>query len=202
VGETSVLQVSLFRLRAEASAEGVVAAARELARLPSVLGAGFVRAGAGVASTHDMALFFLLPDRVALEEFGAGAVHVRFLRESVAPNVAAVVTAEVVASADRIPLFGAAAAWVADLPEATYDWQTAAELDAYRRAAAGTNGFLALLGGSAVERSRFGAAAVSLWRSADGLGSFYGGSAYREWAARWRSFAPALASVVGPGGAL
>lgn len=195
-----VLQVSLFRLRRGASVDGIVGAAVGLARLPGVLGAGFVRAGAESESNHDLALFFLLSSRAALEEFGAGPEHVRFLRESVATNVTGVAVAEVVASAERVPAFGAGTVWMAALPDGTYDWQTAAELDAQRRAAAESGGFIALLGGPAVERSRFGAAAVLLWRDAETLEAFLAGRSPGQAAAHWQPLIQV--SVAGPGGTL
>ncbi|HXF50644.1 MAG TPA: hypothetical protein VNM43_03055 [Dehalococcoidia bacterium] len=82
-----VLHVILMELKPGCDPAPLLEAARALRGAPGALDGGAVRADAP-ESTHDAALWVLLPDRGALDAFGASEVLMRFLRDALAPTLA------------------------------------------------------------------------------------------------------------------
>lgn len=79
-----VLHTVFIDLKPAAEPVPVLEAARALREAPGVLEGGAVRADAP-GSTHDVALWVLLPDHPALDAFGASEPLMRFLRQALAP---------------------------------------------------------------------------------------------------------------------
>lgn len=82
-----ILHAILLELKPAADPAPLLEAARTLRGAPGVLDGGSVRADVP-ESTHDLGLLLLLPDRGALDAFGASDALMRFLRDTLAPALA------------------------------------------------------------------------------------------------------------------
>jgi len=202
--ENPILHLVLLNLRpAPASPDGapdesaiqaVLAAFGSLASIDGVLRLGAVQA-ADEQSTHSLALFALLRDAAALEEFGTHPRHIEYLQSAVLPRVSDLVTADVVAAGTPPPAYRAAACFCADFRPTTFDWQVRSLFDAAALAPGNST-----LGGLAVnDRQRFRAAGLALWSNEDDcsaghLSEFF----HRLWQEHWGPAATDQAWVIGP----
>jgi hypothetical protein len=164
-----VLHLLLVRLKPDLAPEarGVLTAeAAALAGIEGVAQAGLVE-GSSPGSTHSLALFVFLRDRGALEEFGTHPVHVRFLRQTLAPALESMVSADV--SVDQLPPddYAAARCFCAAFEPQVYDWQVRAYLEQVR-SSLGPAGLLCA-GPSLDDRQAFRAAGVAFWPGPEAL---------------------------------
>lgn len=179
---------------ADESVRAILAAFGRLAEIDGVLHLGTARA-ASEESTHSLAMFALLCDTAALEEFGTHPLHIEYLQSAVLPRVSDLVTADVVATGPPPPSYRAAACFCAGFQPTTYDWQVRSLFDA----AAQLPGS-AIIGGPAVNgRQRFRAAGLAFWPGADDWSpGRRGDELHRLWVDSWGALATDQARVVGP----
>lgn len=174
----------------------ILAAFSRLAEIDGVLHLGSAQA-ASEDSTHSLAMFALLRDTAALEEFGTHPLHIEYLQSAVLPRVSDLVTADVAAAGVPPPSYGAAACFCAGFQRTTYDWQVRSLFDAAVHLPES-----AIIGGPAVNgRQRFRAAGLALWPGPDDWSpSRRGDDLRRLWDDSWGEAATDQARVVGPGG--
>lgn len=140
-----VLHVVLLDLKPGSDPVPLLEEARALRRAPGVLDGGAVRADAS-ESTRDAGLWLLLPDRAALDAFGASEALMRVLRDTLAPALARMDSGDFEVAGP--PAQGEAALlFVAEARRDVFAWQ-------WERAAAGLPPGAAV-GPSAGDRSRF-----------------------------------------------
>jgi hypothetical protein len=204
---TSVLHVVLLNLKpapGKAPVDDLLAAFGRLAEIDGVLHLGTARA-ASEDSTHSLAMFALLRDSAALEEFGTHPRHIEYLQTAVLPRVSDLVTADVVvadcppgrARHGRVwpPLYHAAACFCASFRTTTYDWQVRSLFDAAAQVPDN-----ATIGGMAIDgRQRFRAAGLALWPDRDDWSPGGRSDSFRRlWDDCWGPAATEQARVVGP----
>jgi len=179
--QTSILHLVLLNLKSapgEAPVDDLLAAFARLAEIDGVLHLGAARA-ASDDSTHSLAMFALLRDSAALEEFGTHPRHIEYLQTAVLPRVSDLVTADVVVATGPPgqprtgPRLGAAvwppssyraaACFCASFQPTTFDWQVRSLFEAAARVPGN-----ATIGGIAADgRQRFRAAGLALWPDQD-----------------------------------
>jgi hypothetical protein len=195
---TSVLHLVLLNLKTapgKASVDDLLAAFGRLAEIDGVLHLGTARA-ASDDSTHSLAMFALLRDSAALEEFGTHPRHIEYLQAAVLPCVSDLVTADVVvAEGAPPPSYRAAACFCASFQPTTYEWQVRSLFDAAAHAPDNTT-----IGGMAADgRQRFRAAGLALWPDRDDWSRGGRSDSFRRlWNDCWGPAATDQARVVGP----
>jgi hypothetical protein len=192
-----ILHLVLLNLKpapGKAPVDELLAAFGRLAEIDGVLHLGAARA-ASDDSTHSLAMFALLRDSVALEEFGTHPLHIEYLQTAVLPRVSDLVTADVVVAEGPPPSYGAAACFCASFQPTTYDWQVRSLFDKAARVLGSTT-----IGGmTANGRQRFRAAGVALWPHPSDWSPSRGGDSFRRlWDDCWGPPATDQARVVGP----
>jgi hypothetical protein len=198
-----ILHLVLLNLRSSAApskgdsddaVRAILAAFGRLAEIDGVLHLGTAQA-ASEDSTHSLAMFALLRDTAALEEFGTHPRHIEYLQSAVLPQVSDLVTADVVAAGPPPPSYRAAACFCASFQPTTYDWQVRSLFDA----GAQLPGH-AIIGGPAVNgRQRFRAAGLALWQGPnDWSPGRRSDDLQRLWDNSWGAAATDQARVVGP----
>lgn len=197
MAQTSILHLVLLNLK-RASGEGPVddllAAFGRLAEIDGVLHLGAARA-ASDDSTHSLAMFAILRDRAALEEFGTHPRHIEYLQTAVLPHVSDLVTADVLVAEAPPPSYRAAACFCASFRPTTFDWQVRSLFDAAARAPDN-----ATIGGIAADgRQRFRAAGLALWPDRDDWSPGHRSDWFRRlWDDCWGAAATDQARVMGP----
>ncbi len=198
MAQTSILHLVLLNLKSapgEAPVDDLLAAFGRLAEIDGVLHLGAARA-ASDDSTHSLAMFALLRDSAALEEFGTHPRHIEYLQTAVLPRVSNLVTADVlVAEAPRPPSYRAAACFCASFRPTTFDWQVRSLFDAAARVPDN-----ATVGGIAADgRQRFRAAGLALWPDRDDWSPGHRSDWFRRlWDDCWGPAATDQARVMGP----
>jgi len=201
--QNSILHLVLLNLRSSAApskgdsddaVRAILAAFGRLAEIDGVLHLGTAQA-ASEDSTHSLAMFALLRDTAALEEFGTHPRHIEYLQSAVLPQVSDLVTADVVAAGVPPSSYGAAACFCAGFQPTTYDWQVRSLFDAAARLPD-----TATIGGPAVNgRQRFRAAGLTLWPGPDDWSpGRRSEDLHRVWDECWGAAATDQARVVGP----
>ena len=197
IAQNSILHLVLLNLKpasGEAPVDDLLAAFGRLAEIDGVLHLGATRA-ASDDSTHSLAMFALLRDSAALEEFGTHPRHIEYLQTAVLPRVSDLVTADVIAAEGPPPSYRAAACFCASFQPTTYDWQVRSLFEA----AAQTPGNTTIGGMAADGRQRFRAAGLALWpRSNDWSPGHRSDRFRRLWDDCWGPAATDQARVVGP----
>lgn len=197
MAQTSILHLVLLNLKSapgEAPVDDLLAAFGRLAEIDGVLHLGAARA-ASDDSTHSLAMFALLRDSAALEEFGTHPRHIEYLQTAVLPRVSNLVTADVLV-ADSPPLsYRAAACFCASFRPTTFDWQVRSLFDAAARVPDN-----ATVGGIAADgRQRFRAAGLALWPDRDDWSPGHRSDWFRRlWDDCWGPAATDQARVMGP----
>ena len=192
-----ILHLVLLNLKptpGKAAVDDLLAAFGRLAEIDGVLHLGAARA-ASDDSTHSLAVFAMLRDSVALEEFGTHPLHIEYLQTAVLPRVSDLVTADVVISGEPPPSYRAAACFCASFQPTTYDWQVRSLFDAAARMQGS-----ATIGGMAADgRQRFRAAGLALWPHPSDWSPGHGSDSFRRlWDDCWGTAATDQARVVGP----
>jgi hypothetical protein len=203
--QNPILHLVLLNLKpapGEPAVDDLLAAFGRLAEIDGVLHLGAVRA-ASDDSTHSLAMFALLRDSVALEEFGTHPRHIEYLQTAVLPRVSDLVTADVVAAEGPPgraavwppPSYRAAACFCASFRPTTYDWQVRSLFDA----AAQVPGNATIGGMAADGRQRFRAAGLALWPHPNDWSPGHRSDWFRRlWDDCWGPAATDQARVVGP----
>jgi hypothetical protein len=197
MAETSILHLVLLNLKSapgEAPVDDLLAAFGRLAEIDGVLHLGAARA-ASDDSTHSLAMFALLRDSAALEEFGTHPRHIEYLQTAVLPRVSDLVTADVLVAEAPPPSYRAAACFCASFRPTTFDWQVRSLFDAAARAPDN-----ATVGGIAADgRQRFRAAGLALWPDQDDWSPGHRSDRFRSlWNDCWGQAATDQARVMGP----
>jgi hypothetical protein len=195
--QKTILHLVLLNIKptpGEAAVDDVLAAFGRLAEIDGVLHLGAART-ASDDSTHSLAMFAMLRDTVALEEFGTHPLHIEYLQAAVLPRVTDLVTADVVVAGGPPPSYRAAACFCAGFQPTTYDWQVRSLFDAAARMQGS-----ATIGGIAVNgRQRFRAAGLALWPHPSDWSPGHSGDSFRRlWDDCWGTAATDQARVVGP----
>lgn len=201
--QNAILHLVLLNLRSslapskgdsDDAVRAILATFGRLAEIDGVLHLGAAQA-ASEDSTHSLAMFALLRDTTALEEFGTHPRHIEYLQAAVLPRVSDLVTADVVVAGTPPPSYRAAACFCAAFQPTTYDWQVRSLFDAAAQLP-GT----ATIGGPAVNgRQRFRAAGLALWPGPDDWSpGRRGDDLHRLWDDSWGAAATDQARVVGP----
>jgi hypothetical protein len=179
---------------AEAAVRAVLAAFARLADIDGVLHLGAAQA-ASDDSTHSLAMFALLRDATALEEFGTHPRHIEYLQSAVLPRVSDLATADVVVAETPPASYRAAACFCASFQPTTFDWQVRSLFEAASQVPGNTT-----VGGLAAnERQRFRAAGIALWPDPDDWAPGNRSDALRRlWIDCWGPAATDRAWVVGP----
>jgi hypothetical protein len=213
IAQKPILHLVLLNLKpapGKAPVDDLLAAFGRLAEIDGVLHLGAARA-ASDDSTHSLAMFALLRDSVALEEFGTHPRHIEYLQTAVLPRVSDLVTADVVVAGGppgrartgpRLgaavwppPSYRAAACFCASFRPTTYDWQVRSLFDA----AAQVPGNATIGGMAADGRQRFRAAGLALWPDRDDWSPGHRSDWLRRlWDDCWGPAATDQARVVGP----
>ena len=192
-----ILHLVLLNLKpapSEAPVDDLLAAFGRLTQIDGVLHLGAARA-ASDDSTHSLAMFALLRDSLALEEFGTHPLHIEYLQRAVLPRVSDLVTADVVVAESPPPSYQAAACFCAGFQPTTYDWQVRSLFDAARR----LRGCTTIGGMAANGRQRFRAAGVALWPQVSDWSPDHDSDGFRRlWDDCWGTTATDQARVVGP----
>jgi hypothetical protein len=197
MAQTSILHLVLLNLKpasGEAPVDELLAAFGRLAEIDGVLHLGAARA-ASDDSTHSLAMFALLRDSAALEQFGTHPRHIEYLQTAVLPRVSDLVTADVVVAEPPPPSYRAAACFCASFRPTTFDWQVRSLFDAAAQASDN-----ATIGGVAADgRQRFRAAGLALWPDRDDWSPGRRSDWLRRlWDDCWGPAATDQARVVGP----
>jgi hypothetical protein len=198
-----ILHLVLLNLRSSAApskgdsddaVRAILAAFGRLAEIDGVLHLGTAQA-ASADSTHSLAMFALLRDTAALEEFGTHPLHIEYLQSAVLPRVSDLATADVVAAGAPPSSYRAAACFCAGFQPTTYDWQVRALFDAAAQLPGN-----ATIGGPAVKgRQRFRAAGLALWPGPDDWSpGRRSDDLHSVWDEFWGAAATDQARVVGP----
>jgi len=217
MAQTPILHLVLLNLRpapGEAPVDDLLAAFGRLTEIEGVLHLGAARA-ASDDSTHSLAMFALLRDSAALEEFGTHPRHIEYLQTAVLPRVSDLVTADVVVAegppgrartqtrvaGPRLgaavwpPSYRAAACFCAGFRPTTYDWQVRSLFDA----AAQVPDNATICGLAADGRQRFRAAGLALWPDPTDWSPGRRSDSFRRlWDDCWGTAATDQARVVGP----
>jgi hypothetical protein len=197
MAQTSILHLVLLNLKpapGEAPVDDLLAAFGRLAEIDGVLHLGAARA-ASDDSTHSLAMFALLRDSAALEEFGTHPRHIEYLQTAVLPRVSDLVTADVVVAEAPPPSYRAAACFCASFRPTTFDWQVRSLFDAAAQVPDN-----ATVGGIAADgRQRFRAAGLALWPDRDDWSPGHRSDRFRRlWDDCWGAAATDQARVMGP----
>jgi hypothetical protein len=198
MAQNPILHLVLLNLKpapGETPVDDLLAAFGRLAEIDGVLHLGAARA-ASDDSTHSLAMFALLRDGAALEEFGTHPRHIEYLQTAVLPRVSDLVTADVLAVAEGPPPpYRAAACFCASFRPTTYDWQVRSLFNA----AAQVPGNATIGGLAADGRKRFRAAGLALWPARDDWAPGHRSDSFRRlWDDCWGPAATDQARVVGP----
>jgi len=197
IAQKPILHLVLLNVKpapGEAPVDDLLAAFGRLAEIDGVLHLGTARA-ASDDSTHSLAMFALLRDSAALEEFGTHPRHIEYLQSAVLPRVSDLVTADVAVADGPPPSYRAAACFCAAFRPTTYDWQVRSLFDAAAQVPDN-----ATIGGMAADgRQRFRAAGLALWPSQDDWSPGHRSDWFRRlWDDCWGPAATDQARVVGP----
>ena len=197
MAQTSILHLVLLNLKSapgEAPVDDLLAAFGRLAEIDGVLHLGAARA-ASDDSTHSLAMFALLRDSAALEEFGTHPRHIEYLQTAVLPRVSDLVTADVLVADAPPPSYRAAACFCASFRPTTFDWQVRSLFDAAAQVPDN-----ATIGGIAADgRQRFRAAGLALWPNRDDWSPGHRSDRFRRlWDDCWGLAATDQARVMGP----
>jgi hypothetical protein len=197
MAQTSILHLVLLNLKSapgEAPVDDLLAAFGRLAEIDGVLHLGAARA-ASDDSTHSLAMFALLRDSAALEEFGTHPRHIEYLQTAVLPRVSDLVTADVLVAEAPPPSYRAAACFCASFRPTTFDWQVRSLFDAAAQVPDN-----ATIGGIAADgRQRFRAAGLALWPDRDDWSPGHRSDRFRRlWDDCWGAAATDQARVMGP----
>jgi hypothetical protein len=178
----------------EAPVDDLLAAFGRLAEIDGVLHLGSARA-ASDDSTHSLAMFAVLRDSAALEEFGTHPRHIEYLQTAVLPRVSDLVTADVLVAEAPPPSYRAAACFCASFRPTTFDWQVRSLFDAAAQVPDN-----ATIGGIAADgRQRFRAAGLALWPNRDDWSPGHRSDRFRRlWDDCWGPAATDQARVMGP----
>ena len=197
MAQTSILHLVLLNLKSapgEAPVDDLLAAFGRLAEIDGVLHLGAARA-ASDDSTHSLAMFAVLRDSAALEEFGTHPRHIEYLQSAVLPRVSDLVTADVLVAEAPPPSYRAAACFCASFRPTTFDWQVRSLFDAAAQVPDN-----ATIGGIAADgRQRFRAAGLDLWPDQDDWSPGHRSDRFRRlWDDCWGPAATDQARVMGP----
>ena len=197
MAQTSILHLVLLNLKSapgEAPVDDLLAAFGRLAEIDGVLHLGAARA-ASDDSTHSLAMFAVLRDSAALEEFGTHPRHIEYLQSAVLPRVSDLVTADVLVAEAPPPSYRAAACFCASFRPTTFDWQVRSLFDAAAQVPDN-----ATIGGIAADgRQRFRAAGLALWPDRDDWSPGHRSDRFRRLRDDcWGAAATDQARVMGP----